>query len=407
MKRTVTVMIALLLILGMFPLGVSAEHSVDEVQKKVDALPEFTTVETVESQAYVQAFEQAKEAVYALALLTEGEMEQVSHYQKAFQLYIELIVMKAQSLLPQEPITMENYSQQTAALDKVNDLLFEEEPLYMLAEYTNDTFNEHFFPPETTTGFVSLYDVQVAYHAACDVRTAFLVTLNDAERYELQQRDYAQELAKYPQEFTGENVLTYAKEFVMLIYEVEEYDGKYYWLNEFSKENRNRYDVLRDSFELSMGIYANYFMEELDEKILEVCNLQNAVSYSNLQLQLVERPRYDELAGQIEALIYINGQRVYSDMKQIAAFQAYEQLFWPSTYIYGDANGDCLVNALDALVILKVAVGKEKLSKARFDTNDLNVDGSVDAKDALYVLQYAVEKINWFPVEAQLYGILM
>ena len=51
-------------------------------------------------------------------------------------------------------------------------------------------------------------------------------------------------------------------------------------------------------------------------------------------------------------------------------------------------------------------MGKAQLSKALFDANDVNADGKVDAKDALYVLQYAVEKIYWFPVEMELYGIL-
>ena len=91
---------------------------------------------------------------------------------------------------------------------------------------------------------------------------------------------------------------------------------------------------------------------------------------------------------------------------RLSEFEAYQQLFWTSAYVYGDANGDCLVDASDALMILKVAVGKEQLSRARFDANDLNMDDSVDAKDALYVLQYAVEKIYWFPVEMELYGIL-
>ena len=177
MKRTIALFIAVLLILGLFPFGVVAESSVQEVQKKVDILPELSGVESVEGESFAQAFVMAKETVYALAMLTEEEMERVVNYQKAFQLYIDLIGMQAQALLPKEPITLENYTQQNAALKQVHSLLFEEEPLYLLAEYTYDTVNEHFCPPETTTGFVSLYYVQVAYHSACDIRDLFLNSL--------------------------------------------------------------------------------------------------------------------------------------------------------------------------------------------------------------------------------------
>ncbi len=406
MKRTIAMMIVLLLLLGGIPLSVAAQSTVEQVQQKVDALPMLSSVGTVESEAYARAFAQAKNAVYALARLTEKEMEQVLGYEKAFQLYIDLIVMKATSLLPTQPMTLKNYAQQALQLETVNSLLFNEEPLFLLAEYTEDTVNDIFYPPETKTGFVSLYHIQVAYHEACDNRTKFLESLTDSQWREVQQRDYAWELTKYPEVFNEQNVLTYAKDFVMLIYEVENWEGKYFWLNQTSDKNKKRYDELRESYEISMGIFADCFIDQIDREIAQLCQYEKAVSYSPLRLQLIERPAYDTLAGQIEALEFINGERIYTRFNHFAEFEAYQQLFWPSTYIYGDANGDLAVNAVDALVILKVAVGKEQLSKARFDANDVNADGNVDAKDALYVLQYAVEKIYWFPVEMQQYGIL-
>ena len=407
MKRIIAMLIVFLLLLGCVPLTVAAEGTVEQVQQKVDALPVLSSVESVESEAYAQALTQAKNAVYALARLTETEMEQVFGYEKAFQLYIDLIVMKAWSLIPSEPMTLKNYAQQVLQLETINSLLFNQEPLFLLTEYTEDTVNDTFKPPETQTGFVSLYHIQVAYHEACDNRTKFLESLTDAQWREVQQRDYAWELTKYPDAFTQGNVLTYAEDFVMLIYEVEDWGGKYFWLNQTSEQNKNRYDELRESFEVSMGIYADCFIDELDDEIARLCQYEKAISYSPLRLQLIERPAYDALAGKIEALQFINGERIYMRFDHYSEYESYEQVFWPSAYIYGDANGDGSVNALDALLILKVSVGKEHLSKARFDANDLNVDGSVDAKDALYVLQYAVEKIYWFPVETQMYGIIV
>ncbi len=406
MNRIVAMVIVFLLLLGCVPLTVFAEDTVKQIQQKVEALPLLSSIDSVESDGYAQAFSQAKNTVYALARLTEAEMEQVLGYEKAFQLYIDLIVMKAWSLLPDEPMNLENYAEQTLQLETVNSLLFNEEPLFFLAEYTEDAVNELFSPPETQMGFVSLYHIQVAYHEACDNRSQFLASLTHAQWQDVQQRDYAWELTKYPDVFTEQNVLTYAEDFVMLIYEVEDWNGKYYWLNQISEKNKKRYGELRESFELSMGIYADCFIDEIDREIARLCQYDKAVSYSPLRLQLIERPAYDKLAGQIEALELINGQRIYMEFDHIADFENYQQLFWAGAYIYGDANGDGLINASDALVILKVAVGKAQLSKARFEANDVNADGNVDAKDALYVLQYAVEKIYWFPVETELYGIL-
>ena len=124
MKRIIAMLIVFLLLLGCVPLTVAAEGTVEQVQQKVDALPALSSVESVESEAYAQAFTQAKNAVYALARLTETEMEQVFGYEKAFQLYIDLIVMKAWSLIPSEPMTLKNYAQQVLQLETINSLLF-------------------------------------------------------------------------------------------------------------------------------------------------------------------------------------------------------------------------------------------------------------------------------------------
>ena len=64
----------------------------------------------------------------------------------------------------------------------------------------------------------------------------------------------------------------------------------------------------------------------------------------------------------------------------------------------GDPNFDGLVNATDALAILKKAVNKP-VTTFYEEVSDLNGDKEVDAKDALLVLRFAVGKIDKFPIE--------
>ena len=66
----------------------------------------------------------------------------------------------------------------------------------------------------------------------------------------------------------------------------------------------------------------------------------------------------------------------------------------PSTDVptAGDIDGDTVINAKDALVALKVAVGKAKLTEAQKAVADVNKDGQINAKDALEILKYAVGK---------------
>ncbi|MBR3844656.1 MAG: dockerin type I repeat-containing protein, partial [Clostridia bacterium] len=103
----------------------------------------------------------------------------------------------------------------------------------------------------------------------------------------------------------------------------------------------------------------------------------------------------------------VNGARVYNEIKNLSVFEAYERNFWPDVNFFGDINEDYLVNASDALVILQVVVGKAEINYTQWAAGDVDANGQLNAKDALHVLQYAVNLIDWFPAEAELYGILI
>lgn len=58
----------------------------------------------------------------------------------------------------------------------------------------------------------------------------------------------------------------------------------------------------------------------------------------------------------------------------------------------GDVNGDKKVDAKDALLVLKAAVGKEKLTPEQEKIADLTGDSKINASDALIILKIAVGK---------------
>lgn len=58
----------------------------------------------------------------------------------------------------------------------------------------------------------------------------------------------------------------------------------------------------------------------------------------------------------------------------------------------GDLNADTVINAADALLVLKAAVGKITLTQEQMAIADMNRDGKIDAADALRILKIAVGK---------------
>ena len=70
----------------------------------------------------------------------------------------------------------------------------------------------------------------------------------------------------------------------------------------------------------------------------------------------------------------------------------------------GDVNKDSKIDAVDALVALRAAVGKVELDNDGIARADVNGDAAVNAKDALEMLQFAVGMREEFSA-AKLYEI--
>ena len=71
-----------------------------------------------------------------------------------------------------------------------------------------------------------------------------------------------------------------------------------------------------------------------------------------------------------------------------------------SDIVYGDANGDDVINSADAALVLRYAANKISDSDMNTAATDVNGDGTINSADAALILRYAANKITEFPVES-------
>ncbi len=68
-------------------------------------------------------------------------------------------------------------------------------------------------------------------------------------------------------------------------------------------------------------------------------------------------------------------------------------------YLLGDVNNDGKVNAMDATLAARYAVGSYTLDAAAIKRGDVNGDGKVNAMDATLIARYAVGSLAKFPIQ--------
>ena len=80
-----------------------------------------------------------------------------------------------------------------------------------------------------------------------------------------------------------------------------------------------------------------------------------------------------------------------------ASTECYGVLELTGGIIYGDVNNDGRVNALDATLVARYAVGAVSLSSGQLANADVNLDGKVNALDATLIARFAVGAIPSLP----------
>ncbi len=103
-----------------------------------------------------------------------------------------------------------------------------------------------------------------------------------------------------------------------------------------------------------------------------------------------------------ECIAMINGEEALVDF----AF-AWEEEYYVGSInftveepiLWGDANGDGIVDTTDVLLIMRYTLGLEEISEEQLPVCDVNGDGVIDFTDALLVLRKVMSIIELFPVE--------
>lgn len=68
--------------------------------------------------------------------------------------------------------------------------------------------------------------------------------------------------------------------------------------------------------------------------------------------------------------------------------------------MYGDINGDGIIDSTDAALVYRYAKGKYNLTETQFTAADVNGNGAVDSTDAALIYRKGTGKLTQFPVEA-------
>ena len=68
-----------------------------------------------------------------------------------------------------------------------------------------------------------------------------------------------------------------------------------------------------------------------------------------------------------------------------------------NSIVYGDMNGDGLINSTDAAIIYRYANGKISFTEAQIAAADVNGDSVVNSSDAALVYRMANGKLDVFP----------
>ncbi len=74
-------------------------------------------------------------------------------------------------------------------------------------------------------------------------------------------------------------------------------------------------------------------------------------------------------------------------------------LSYETSGLWGDADGNGVVNAKDAKLVLQYSVGEIDDTELDLSVCDVDGNGTVNAKDAKLILQYSTKEISVFPVE--------
>lgn len=119
---------------------------------------------------------------------------------------------------------------------------------------------------------------------------------------------------------------------------------------------------------------------------------KDADGYAKLNLTF----NTDEYSDFTSFYVVVDAYHANASLRDVALYQTGEQR---PLNAKGDVDGNGVINATDALQVLRFSVGKTELSASQQYAAEVDGKTGINAGDALQILRYAVDLIDHFPVE--------
>ncbi len=391
-KQSIAMVLAFLLMVSACCCGVFAQTDLEPITQKINAMPELSSFVSPTDVGVDKALADAQDMITLLAELTDDEFYNLENSSKVFDLYVGLTLMKLQDGMPTEIPTKDDlmdqlrwlYESTVTNTDLVGSLMY----------YTSPVESED--PDMLSTLGETLYLDYIEKLMEVLTRiSATMTTMTEEEQAAIEAEAFSWALDEYPETFTVDNFWDYAADFYMNVYDTLPEGG-------LGEEDTARYQALADSFTNLVENERPFIIEALEKKIAANCDVEKASVASELALVLYHEPVCDAIFNDLDLLGWLYEEDASLLVSNYEVYEEYDAIVYPwvyEDYSYGDLNGDGNINAVDALMVLKMAVGKLEATEDDYWIGDVDGDSELNAKDALYILRYAVGKIDYFPVE--------
>ncbi len=395
-QAVVFLLVALMISTTCFSGVMAQEVSLESVTAKIEALPEYEDFSASTDEGFEKAIDDALKVIEELATLSDDDFYSLENSSKAFDLYVALWVMKLEEGLPtQIPANKEELMQQLRWMYDVGNT----EPDFLVSALQYTSVLESEDPDVYETLGDSLYGTYSQQGSEVLVRViASLTTMSEEEQKAITNQVLSWSLEAFPEAFTVENFWDYASDFYYTFYN-----------SEVTATDVAKLHSLMESFDALVMDERFAITEQLDERIAAVCDVEAALSASELGLVYFHQLPCDDIWNNIDLFSMLYEEDASLLLKNYELFEEYDAAVYPYDYpvpgdfLYGDLDLDEVINAKDALIVLKMAVGKIETTEEGLLVGDVDGSGELDAKDALNILKYAVEKIDIFPVEEMYY----
>jgi hypothetical protein len=393
-----------------------AESEIDviptELQETIANLPDFKELTDPSPEQFFPMWEAYEAAYSEIVKYSDEAIFAMENHQKLFDGVCYFFTTDLIKELPTEAATDENIDKYLLVLSDPR-FNYATDYLYAFSAYTSPAENP--YVPEESYSFAEECADELANEMmGVSIRLmAYLSLLSEEELGMFMADTVKMEIDRLDHVQKPEQVLSVLPELLSLLSMDESLDDGtgqplvdvWTYVDEATMA---RYQELMALLEQAKSTMKEQFLAEIDAHIASVWADVDFETTTKAIYPIWIREDYFDLSEQIMAmdmLFYPDNyeESVTDDLVNYYLLETFEEYLYDygdADIEYGDVNYDGLVDAIDALEVLKFAVGKLETDDVDFEwIADVSGDGIVDAIDALNILQYAVGKLDIFPVE--------